>query len=708
MMRSSMLKRLAVVAAVGGLTGVASAQLDPGPWPTFKANGSRTNSITAPGPAVHHEWTLTGFGTTSTGAPSIAANGDVYVKTNDPQTYVYRISSAGVILATSPNLTPNGGGGGQYSGVTIGASSIWTTVHSAGTTDGLTKIVELDKSTLAVLRTITNSAFTGMRGTPLMSTFGNGPGGSYTLYVCDRNGGKIHAVDIATGNVRWSYDYGSSLSCPFDQLGPIWTVDGKQRIAYFRNTPAFPGLCLEDNGDSTYTLIWEAGPDSFNWFGSGALSPDASRIYVTTFNDGDVPALWCVDSATGLTIWSVPGERGTCTERNYFTRPAVVGNRIYCSGGNGVVTCYVDEGASYSVAWEYRVDRGEMTGLAVAAAPTGEKYVYANVQERYEFTSDPGISRNMGELHVLRDNGGSYTLMTRDNLYGTMKKSIFAGGSPAIDTDGSIYFGSGVRDNSTGYEFYKFTLGAASAALGRCCMSDGSCQSLTEAACTSAGGSYGGDGTTCNPNAPTAAGSTPNVAIPDGDPAGVNDTINIGSSFNVSDVNVHVNIPDHPYVSDLLITLTHGATTVTLWDHGCPFVARTGLDVTFDDQSDDLPCLCTISGNGNPSGDNTLAAFNGADASGDWTLNVTDATGGNAGTLADWSVSIGGPDDPCTTGGGCTGDLDNDGDRDISDLATLLSQFGSSGGTFSADLDGDGDVDIADLAQLLSVFGVPC
>ncbi|GMU83660.1 MAG: hypothetical protein AMXMBFR47_35300 [Planctomycetota bacterium] len=62
--------------------------------------------------------------------------------------------------------------------------------------------------------------------------------------------------------------------------------------------------------------------------------------------------------------------------------------------------------------------------------------------------------------------------------------------------------------------------------------------------------------------------------------------------------------------------------------------------------------------------------------------------------------------DPCEEP--CLGDLDNDGDRDITDLAILLSQFGSTGGTFAGDIDGDGDVDIGDLAQLLSVFGVPC
>lgn len=58
---------------------------------------------------------------------------------------------------------------------------------------------------------------------------------------------------------------------------------------------------------------------------------------------------------------------------------------------------------------------------------------------------------------------------------------------------------------------------------------------------------------------------------------------------------------------------------------------------------------------------------------------------------------------PC--GGGCTGDIDGDGDTDLSDLATLLANFGSIGPGLPGDLDGDGDVDLSDLALILANFG---
>jgi hypothetical protein len=55
-------------------------------------------------------------------------------------------------------------------------------------------------------------------------------------------------------------------------------------------------------------------------------------------------------------------------------------------------------------------------------------------------------------------------------------------------------------------------------------------------------------------------------------------------------------------------------------------------------------------------------------------------------------------------------DLNCDGDADLSDLSTLLSNFGATGGATHAqgDLDGDGDVTLTDLSILLSEYGSAC
>lgn len=62
-------------------------------------------------------------------------------------------------------------------------------------------------------------------------------------------------------------------------------------------------------------------------------------------------------------------------------------------------------------------------------------------------------------------------------------------------------------------------------------------------------------------------------------------------------------------------------------------------------------------------------------------------------------ITLGSPDVP--------GDVDGNGCVNLTDLATLLSNFGATSGQTRADgdLDGDGDVDLTDLATLLSNFG---
>ncbi len=58
----------------------------------------------------------------------------------------------------------------------------------------------------------------------------------------------------------------------------------------------------------------------------------------------------------------------------------------------------------------------------------------------------------------------------------------------------------------------------------------------------------------------------------------------------------------------------------------------------------------------------------------------------------------------------CPGDVDGDGDVDLSDLSTLLAHFGVTTGATRADgdLDADGDVDLSDLSSLLARFGTSC
>ena len=65
---------------------------------------------------------------------------------------------------------------------------------------------------------------------------------------------------------------------------------------------------------------------------------------------------------------------------------------------------------------------------------------------------------------------------------------------------------------------------------------------------------------------------------------------------------------------------------------------------------------------------------------------------------------------PCWQSASCPADLNGDGEVGLSDLTTLLSNFGIPSGADpnQGDLDGDSDIDISDLVLLLSAFGLPC
>jgi len=122
------------------------------------------------------------------------------------------------------------------------------------------------------------------------------------------------------------------------------------------------------------------------------------------------------------------------------------------------------------------------------------------------------------------------------------------------------------------------------------------------------------------------------------------------------------------------------------------------------------------------SGAVTLASgsFSAPGAAGTYTYNLTNAVANVIETLN--SPPNHSPVDAAATdtssgtisftvgGGGCVGDLNGDNSRDLTDLAIILSNFGTTIGATpeDGDTDGDGDVDLTDLAVILSVFGTPC
>jgi hypothetical protein len=461
-MRTSQL--LTTILAAGALASAAAAQVDPNAfWPAYKGDQLRRAFVMpSAGPVTSLADTITGHYPVSEGGFTVGANGDLYFKThrntdnvnNDggPGSTVVRMDrDTGAVLA-SVDLP---GGSGNYSGLTHAVDGIWTTHFAAA---GDTAIYRLNKATLAIEKTFTDGAFSGLRGAPMVGSVPN-TNGNVNLYLHDRGANEIFAVDSDTGEIMWSYvPIGDPVS--FGKMGPLWTSGGRDTFAYFANTAVFPGVALRDDGDS-YTELWIGGPENFNWIGSGAAGTPGGTIYVNTFTDdngtGPTPTLWAIDPADGSVKWAVDGRRGegSDVELNFFARPAVMGNRVYCVGGFGVVTCFIDNGNSYTQAWEWRDEAGEFTTVSVAEVD-GETFVHAVRQG--DPNADPRVP---ADFLVLRDNGGSYTeiLHTPANLLPT----LYGNNTATVDPDGNVWVAGGTWANvafKTG-EIYKFSPGGS-------------------------------------------------------------------------------------------------------------------------------------------------------------------------------------------------------------------------------------------------------
>jgi subtilisin-like proprotein convertase family protein len=116
----------------------------------------------------------------------------------------------------------------------------------------------------------------------------------------------------------------------------------------------------------------------------------------------------------------------------------------------------------------------------------------------------------------------------------------------------------------------------------------------------------------------------------------------------VRDLDVFLGI-SHTFDADLDVTLTHTSGTGT---QSIPLFADVGNNdngflVWLDDESafeitlvPDDPSDSPVSGTFRPQAPAMLSTFDGIDASGTWTLGVTDDSAGDSGTLQEWDLRI--------------------------------------------------------------------
>jgi subtilisin-like proprotein convertase family protein len=103
------------------------------------------------------------------------------------------------------------------------------------------------------------------------------------------------------------------------------------------------------------------------------------------------------------------------------------------------------------------------------------------------------------------------------------------------------------------------------------------------------------------------------VAIPDADPAGASSAIEVSESIAVESITVTLDI-EHSYVGDLVVTLTHGQSSVVVYDGAGAEGSALQQSFTFND-------------------------FTGQDSAGTWTLQVVDSAPQDDGQLRRWTLT---------------------------------------------------------------------
>ena len=141
--------------------------------------------------------------------------------------------------------------------------------------------------------------------------------------------------------------------------------------------------------------------------------------------------------------------------------------------------------------------------------------------------------------------------------------------------------------------------------------------------------------------------SNPSIAIPDNDVTGVTDSIEVMLAGNLTDLAVMVQM-DHSWVGDITAIISHNSTDVRLLDRpGVPAIDEFGcgnenIDAIFDDSESFIAedtCSSTwpaIAGFFKPS--EPLNALTNQELSGSWSLQVTDTSAIDTGTLQQWCL----------------------------------------------------------------------
>ena len=183
------------------------------------------------------------------------------------------------------------------------------------------------------------------------------------------------------------------------------------------------------------------------------------------------------------------------------------------------------------------------------------------------------------------------------------------------------------------------------------------------------------------------------VGIPDNSGAGIDSVVNIGTTSEITDVNVTVNIT-HTWDSDLTLTLTSPGGIIVILSDGNGSSGDNYTDTVFDQEATDpiTSGAAPFTGTFQPEGD--LSLLYGEFSGGDWTLNVSDGAGGDTGTINSWSLEICGVPQLDDDGDGVPNGSDNCPDTANVDQADMDTD--GIGDVCDDDMDGDGVLNVND------------
>jgi subtilisin-like proprotein convertase family protein len=198
-------------------------------------------------------------------------------------------------------------------------------------------------------------------------------------------------------------------------------------------------------------------------------------------------------------------------------------------------------------------------------------------------------------------------------------------------------------------------------------------------------------------------------AIPDNNPTGVSATANVPSGIgNLVDLNVSLAIT-HTFNADLDVTLTHGATVLSLFTdvNG----GGDGMSLTLDDEALTAieaagvpPAGTPLTGTFKPETPASLdAAFAGQDVGGAWTLKVVDDSAGDTGSLTSFAVDNA---KPCNRAPLASFVVvpEQPAPGQTATLVSTSQDFDGSLASFAWDLDNDGAFDDATGIQTQRTF----